>query len=132
MFMKRPGQGDHYSLPPGMGRELLRRTAALVQRVFARHLHVAAKGKGGYPVVGVAPAESNQPFAKTDGKDLDSHPKQLGGSEMTPFMDQDHDRQDEENRDDAVIESSCHSSGNTLRGTGLGDAPVRCRIYSRG
>src|SRR5690348_4462266 len=84
------GNGDQETVPARMRHELAWLASALVHRVLAGHLHIPAERECVNAIIGVSPAESNQPLAKSNGELLHSHTQQLSDSIMTKLMDQHH------------------------------------------
>src|SRR5207248_5311481 len=96
---RRPGDGDHEALPARMRHEFGGIAGTVVERIFAAHLDVAAKRQHVDAVVGFAAAESPQPLAETDGELLHAHAEEFGGSKVAKFVDQHHDAEHHDDRD---------------------------------
>ncbi len=90
-----------------MRNELVRGAAVRLQRVFARHLDVAAQGQGADAVVGITFAKAHQALAKSDGKDVNPDAKQLGCGIMAELVDQDHDPKHDRHPGNVSYRSYC-------------------------
>ncbi len=82
-----------------MRQEFRRIAGALVHGILATHLDVAAEWNGADAVVGVPFAEAEQPLAEPNGEDFDSYTQPLGHSIVAQLMDQDHEAEDDDDRD---------------------------------
>ncbi len=96
---RRPGDGDQKTVPARMREKLRRITRALIHRIFAAHLHIAAQRDGADAVVGLAFPEAEQALAKANGKDLDPHSQPFGHGVVAKFVDQDHEAQNGDDGD---------------------------------
>ena len=81
-----------------MRHEFVRRSGARLQRVFARHLHIAAERQRADAVVGIAAAEAGQALAKSDGEDVNPDAAQLGGGIVAKLVHQNHDAEHDGHR----------------------------------
>ncbi len=88
---RRAGDGDDEALPARMRHEFVRRSAARLQRILARHLHVAAERQRADAVVGIAAAEADQALAEADGEDVNPDATQFGGGIVAKLVHQNHD-----------------------------------------
>src|SRR5262249_53474613 len=96
----RPARSGGQKKGPERMREKFRGIAgALVHRVLATHLDVAAKRKRIDTVVGIAFLESHQALTKTNGELFDAHAQHLGDSVVSKFVDQDHESQNHDQSD---------------------------------
>ena len=76
-----------------------------IHRILAAHLDVAAQRDRVDAVVGLALAESDQPLAEADGKLLHPHPEPLGHGVVAELVDQDHEAQNGNYRNERKSES---------------------------
>ncbi len=96
------GYGDDEALPARMRQKLPRIAGAVVHRVFARHLHIAAERNGGDAIVGVAFLEAQQALAKADGKHFHPDAEIFGGGVVAELMNQDHESEDDPHDDNGM------------------------------
>src|ERR1700733_13588544 len=74
---------------------------ALIHRILAAHLDVAAERNGADTVVCVAFSESQKAFPEANREHFDPNSKQFGGGIVSEFMNQDHEPQDRTDSDDS-------------------------------
>ena len=80
--------------------ELARIVRALVHGVLAAHLDVAAERDGVDSIVGVAFAEADKPLAESNGELLHPHSQPLGHAIVAELVDQDHEAQNRNHRNE--------------------------------
>ncbi len=93
----RTGDGDQEAVPPRMVHELAGIVGALIHRILAAHLDVAAERQQVDAIVGFPSAEADQALAESNGELLYAHPQQLGHGKMAELVDQDHEPQNWDN-----------------------------------
>ena len=126
-----PGEGDDEPLPARLGRKLARVAGMGLERVFARHLDVAAEGQGVKTVIGFAVLDPEQPFAEADGKLLHPHVEQFGRGKMPELVDHDHDPEHDGNRrqvDKEIFHQMVKESFMSLLGR---NAAIGCRSVTQ-
>ncbi len=89
------GEGDQDALPAGLGEEFVGIAFAVFQRIIAGHFDVAAQGEAADAVVGVAALPAPEAGAEADGENFDADAEGFGDDEMSPFVDEDHDAEDD-------------------------------------
>src|SRR4029077_16772866 len=107
-----PGDSDENADPARFGEELVGRPGAFFDRIVARHPHVTAERQRANAVIRVAALRAEQAQAESERKNLHAHAGELGGDEMSPFMHEDHDAEDNRNGKDCdhrVLEI-CHGT----------------------
>ena len=100
-----PGDGDERALPAGLGHKFIGSACGNlvvgvdIGDVLAGHADVAAERDGADAPVGGAPLETEEARAEADGEDVDANAEETGDDEVSPFVDEDDDAENENDAD---------------------------------
>ena len=81
--------------PAGLREEFVCGAGAFFDRVITGHAYVTAEWESAEAVVGVAAFYAEKARAETEGEDFDFDAGKLGGDEMSPFVDENHDAEND-------------------------------------
>jgi hypothetical protein len=87
---------DDHALPSRVGGEIAGIDGVFFAWIFAGHFDVSAKGQGADAVIRLSDLDAEEAGTESYGKDLDANAAKLGSGEMTKFMDNDHDSEDDD------------------------------------
>jgi len=100
-----PGDGDQGTLPAGLGHEFIGSAGGNLVAgidfcdVLSGHADVAAERDGADAPVGDAPLEAEEARAEADREDVNADAEEAGDDEVSPFVDEDDDAENENDAD---------------------------------
>ncbi len=87
-------------MPAGTREEFEACAGALFQGIVTGHAHVTAEGQRAEAVIGVTTLHAKNARAEAERKHVHAHAAKLGGHEVSPFVDKNHDAQDDGDGDE--------------------------------